>query len=103
MDSVGRGVAAAVAGAILLAVPAGASAASVTVLPKRSCYRSAASPNGEKVIVGGSGFTPGAAAEVTLDRKSLGLTQAANAQGQVAGVLSLGTVSRERNRLLALT
>jgi hypothetical protein len=103
MDSVRRGLAAAVAGAVLLALPASASAATVSILPKKSCYRSAASPNGEKVLVGGSGFTPGVAAEVTLDRKSLGFTQAANPQGQVAGVLSFGALSSERNRLLAIT
>lgn len=104
MESVRRGwLAAAATGAVLLGAPATASAASVAVFPRKACYRSAAVPNGEKVFVGGTGFTPGAPAEVTLDRKSLGLTQVANPQGQVAGVLSLGAVSRERNRLLALT
>jgi hypothetical protein len=81
----------------LLALPAGASGATIGVAPMKRCYRS-----GEQVFLGGNGFTANTPAEVTLDRKSLGQT-VANAQGMIFGVLSLGLVSSERNRLLAVT
>jgi hypothetical protein len=77
--------------------PATASAATIGVVPSKPCYRS-----GEEVGVVGSGFTPGAAAEVTLDRRSLGRATA-NALGRIGGLLSLGRVQGERRRLLAVT
>ena len=93
------------AAAGLLALPATSSAATLAVVPKKACYRGAlrSDPNAERVFVGGTGFTPGSPAEFTLDRRSLGFTLPANAQGQVAGVLALGLVTRERHRLLAAT
>jgi hypothetical protein len=90
-----------VAAAVPLA-PASAFAASVALLPKKSCYRSAAPPNGERVFLGGTGFTPNGTAEVTLDRKPLGTTSA-DPQGVIRGLLTLGSITGERNRLLAAT
>jgi hypothetical protein len=83
--------------AVALASPGAASGASIGLVPKKSCYRS-----GERVFLGGSGFTPNTAPEVTLDRRSLGRTQA-DAQGVIRGVLSLGSIRGERKRLLAAT
>ena len=90
------------AAAALLAGPASAFGASVGVIPQKPCYRSAAPPNGEKVFLGGTGFTPNGTAEVTLDRKPLGMT-AADPQGVIRGLLTLGSITGERNRLLAAT
>jgi hypothetical protein len=81
----------------LLALPASALGASIGLVPAKRCYRA-----GEQVFLGGSGFTPNTPAEVTLDRRSLGQT-VADGQGVIRGVLSLGLMTGERNRLLAAT
>jgi hypothetical protein len=84
-------------GAALLVLPCSALGATIGLAPKKPCYRS-----GEQIFIGGSGYTANTPAEITLDHKSLGQT-VANAQGMIFGVLSLGLVSGERNRLLAAT
>jgi len=84
-------------GAALFVLPASAFGASIGVAPQKRCYRAS-----ERVFLGGSGFTANTPAEVTLDRKSLGQTPA-NGQGMIFGVLSLGAVRGERNRLLTVT
>jgi hypothetical protein len=98
MESAMRGwLAASTLSVALLALPATASAANIGLVPHKSCYRA-----GEQVFLGGTGFTANTPAEVTLDRKSLGQT-IADAQGVIRGVLSLGLITGERNRLLAVT
>jgi hypothetical protein len=98
MESATRGwLAGGTVSAALLMLPAGAFGASIGLVPHKNCYRA-----GEKVFLGGTGFTADTPAEVTLDRKSLGKTQA-DGQGVIRGVLSLGAVTGERNRLLAAT
>jgi hypothetical protein len=102
MESAIRGwLLGAVAAAALLA-PASALGASVGVLPQKRCYRSAAPPNGERLFLAGMGFSPSGSAQVTLDRKPLGTTSA-DPQGVIRGLLTLGSITGERNRLLAAT
>jgi hypothetical protein len=90
--------------AVALTAPGGAAAAFIGLVPQRSCYRSAprGDPNLEQIFLGGNGFTPNAAAEITLDRRSIGRTTA-NGAGAIQGVLTLGSLRRERKRLLAAT
>jgi hypothetical protein len=98
MESAMRGwLAASTLSVALLALPASASAANIALVPHKNCYRA-----GEQVFLGGMGFTANSPAEVTLDRKSLGQT-IADGQGVIRGVLSLGLITGERNRLLAVT
>ena len=98
MESAIRGwLAAGTLGVALLALPASALGANIGLLPHKRCYRA-----GEHVLLGGTGFTANTPAEVTLDRKSLGFA-AADGQGMFRGLLSLGAVRGERNRLLAVT
>jgi hypothetical protein len=75
--------AALVSGAILsLAAPATASAATLGVLPQRSCYRS-----GQELVLTGTGFSPGAGVRLTSNGAGVG-TLATNPQGAFAGVLT---------------
>jgi hypothetical protein len=98
MESAMRGwLTASALGVALLALPASALGANIGLLPHKGCYRA-----GEHVLLGGNGFTANKPAEVTLDRKSLGFA-AADGQGMIRGLLSLGAVRGERNRLLAVT
>jgi hypothetical protein len=98
MDSAMRGwLAAGTLGAAVLAMPASAMGASIGLVPQKRCYRT-----GEQVFLGGTGFSANTAAEVTLDRKSLGRAPA-DGQGMIHGLLSLGAVRAERKRLLAVT
>jgi hypothetical protein len=98
MESAMRGwLAASTLTVALLVLPASASAAGIGLTPQKRCYRA-----GEQVLLGGTGFTANSPAEVTLDRRSLGQTLA-NAQGAIRGILSLGLIRGERNRLLAVT
>jgi hypothetical protein len=78
----------------VLALPASASAAFLAVLPAKPCYRS-----GERVTLGGSGFTPNNSAAVALDGKQLGVANA-NADGLLSGTIRLGSIRGERNRVI---
>ena len=74
--------------AVGLAAPAAASAATFSVSPTKPCYGS-----GERVLLAGSGFTPGGAVDVSKDASSLG-SAFADPNGAFAGVsLKLGQPS----------
>lgn len=74
--------------AVGLAAPAAASAATFSVAPVKPCYGS-----GERVLLTGSGFTPGGAVDVSKDGGFLGTAQA-DANGAFSGVrLTLGQPS----------
>jgi hypothetical protein len=90
--------AALVSGAILsLAAPASASAAAISVLPQRSCYRS-----GQALILTGTGFSPGAGVEVTSNGARVA-TLGTNPQGAFTGVLTPALRSGETVKTYAAT
>jgi hypothetical protein len=75
--------AALVSGAVLaLSAPAAASAATVGVLPQRSCYRS-----GQDLFLAGTGFSPGAGVSIGSNGAVIG-SLTANSQGAFSGVLT---------------
>jgi len=80
------------AGLVALAVPATASAASLTVTPEKRCYSS-----GESVNLLGSGFSPLGSATVTRDGTPLGALQT-DANGAFTGVLTVAQTSGRRTK-----
>lgn len=75
--------AAGLAALVLLAVPAGASGASLAVSPTKACYRA-----GEKVALSGTGFTPNAAVGVTSDGAPIGI-RPTDPTGAFSGTLNV--------------
>lgn len=80
------------AGLVALAVPATASAASLTVTPQKRCYSS-----GESVNLLGSGFSPLGSATVTRDGTTLGSLQT-DANGAFTGILTVAQTSGRRTK-----
>jgi hypothetical protein len=74
--------------AVLVFAPA-AQAATVSVSPVKSCYRSL-----ETIRFSGSGFTPGGNVDITSDGRSIGSTDADGA-GSFGGRLELGSPSEK--------
>jgi hypothetical protein len=68
----------------VLAAPAAAGAASLGVLPQKPCYRL-----GEKVLMGGQGYTPGGNVQVNANGRVVGLLGADSA-GNLAATLTIG-------------
>ena len=83
--------------AALLAVPASAHAATLTLAPAKPCYRSS-----ESVVMAGAGFTAGAGASVSLDGQSLG-TLTADAAGNFGSPLRFGGFRGVRRHSLTAT
>jgi hypothetical protein len=107
MESAMRGwLAASALSVVLLALPAGASGATIGLLPQKSCYRTGqrGDPNADKpAFLGGTGFTPNAPVAVTLDHRPAGQTTA-DAGGLIRGTFVFGGLrSAEHNWLLAAT
>jgi hypothetical protein len=74
--------------AALLALPAAAYAAAVSVSPAKPCYRS-----GETIGMSGSGYTPGGGVSITADGQSIGSTTADSA-GNFGGRLTVASPTR---------
>jgi hypothetical protein len=72
------------AAAATVAMPAAAQAATVSVTPVKSCYRST-----ETIRMSGAGFTPGGGVNITSDGQFIGSTTADSA-GNFAGRLQVG-------------
>jgi hypothetical protein len=82
---------------VVLAAPATASAASLTVSPEKRCYSS-----NETVALNGSGFTPNGGVTITRDGTMLGpLTVFPN--GAFAGTLTLAQNSGKRTKTYTAT
>ncbi|MEA2364768.1 MAG: hypothetical protein QOE69_1919 [Thermoleophilaceae bacterium] len=86
-----------VAGALALAVPSAASAASLSVAPQKACYSA-----GESVNLLGSGFSPLTHAKVTRDGKLLGSLKA-DGNGAFNGVLTLAQGRGKRAKTYTAT
>jgi hypothetical protein len=85
------------AGLLVLAAPASASAASLTVSPQKRCYSS-----GETVNLLGAGFSPLGSATVTRDASALGVLQS-NGTGAFAGRLTVGQGSGRKTKTYTAT
>jgi hypothetical protein len=72
----------------VLALPAFAQAAAVSVTPVKPCYRS-----GESVAMSGSGYTHGGGVSITSDGQSIGTTTADGA-GNFGGRLTVASPTR---------
>jgi hypothetical protein len=85
-------VAAAAAFAVIgaLAAPVAADAAALAVAPVKPCYSA-----GERIGVGGAGFTPNGSVQVNVDGVAL-KTVGTNSAGNFAGLLTLGDPLGER-------
>jgi hypothetical protein len=79
-------------GAIALAAPATASAASVDITPHKRCYSS-----GESVNLIGTGFSPLATTSITRDGSALG-TLSTDAGGAFTGILTVGQTSGRKTK-----
>ena len=86
-----------VVGLACLAAPAGASAASLTVTPEKRCYS-----HGETVNLNGSGFTPGAQAEITRNGSPFG-SLTANGAGAFIGRITLAQTRGRQARTYTAT
>ena len=86
-----------VAGAIALAVPSAASAASLTVSPQKRCYSA-----GESVNLLGTDFSPAASASITRDGSMLGALNT-DANGAFNGILTLAQTSGKRTKTYTAT
>jgi hypothetical protein len=84
-------------GVALLAVPSTASAASLTVVPKKPCYSA-----GEAVNLIGAGFTPSGSASITRDDTLLGALNT-DANGAFNGVLTLAQNSGRATKTYTAT
>jgi hypothetical protein len=82
---------------VLLAVPATASAASLTVSPEKRCYSSR-----ETVNLSGAGFTPNGSATITRDGTLLG-SLTVFPDGGFAGALTLAQNSGKRTKTYTAT
>lgn len=76
--------------AAVLAAPASAQAAALSVSPLKPCYRA-----GESVALAGSGYTPNGGVQVNSDGRVVGSTTADSA-GNFGGALRLGVPNGER-------
>jgi hypothetical protein len=88
---------AAVAAGLAFAAAAPAQAATLSVAGTKSCYRL-----GDSLVVNATGFTPGAPVNFTLDNQDLG-TLTADASGNLAAPLTIGTLRGIRTRTLIAT
>ncbi len=93
-----RGIAGAIAAAaVLLVAAASAQAATLAVAGGKACYRA-----GDSLILSGSGYTPGAPVDVTLEGRELG-TLTADAAGNISSPLQVGNLSGVSKRTLVAT
>jgi hypothetical protein len=74
-----------------------ADAATLAVAGNKSCYRT-----GDALILSGSGYTPGAPVDVTLEGRELG-TLTADAAGNIGSPLTIGNLRGIDNRTLVAT
>jgi hypothetical protein len=92
-------LAAACAVVAVLAAPAAASAATLTIAPVKQCYRS-----GESFSMTGAGFTPGAPVNVTVNGSALrGSPLTADGAGGIGSGLMLGQRSGQQRKTLVTT
>jgi hypothetical protein len=80
------------AGLVVLAAPATASAATLSVTPEKRCYSS-----GERVNLLGAGFSPLGTASVTRDGSPLGALMT-DANGAFTGLLTVAQTSGRRTK-----
>lgn len=71
-----------IAGLVAAATP-GSAAAAVTLDPIKPCYVAVNSQRSEQVVLGGTGFTPGALVDIAIDGEPAGTVQA-DANGALA-------------------
>ncbi len=85
------------AAAVLLAGAASAQAATLSVAGGKACYRA-----GDSLTLSGTGYTPGAPVDVTLEGRELGgLT--ADAAGNISSPLQVGSLRGVSRRTLVAT
>jgi hypothetical protein len=87
----------AAAAALLLAAASAAEAATLSVAGGKACYRA-----GDSLILSGTGYTPGAPVNVTLEGRELG-TLTADAAGNVSSPLQIGNLRGVSRRTLVAT
>ena len=85
------------AGLAALAAPAGASAASLSIVPEKRCYS-----HGESVNLIGSGFGPSGSASITRDSAVVGALPT-DAFGSFNGILTLAQSSGRRTKTYTAT
>ena len=74
-----------------------AHAQAISITPAKACYL-----GGDAVSLSGSGFTPGGPVDVSIDGTSLGQT-AADAAGNIAGEIRLGTMRGVKSHAMTAT
>lgn len=87
----------ALAALLTLAAAAQAQAATLALAGSKGCYRL-----GDQLAVTGTGFTPGAPVNITLDNQDLG-SLTADAAGNISSPLTVGTLKGVRTRTLIAT
>jgi hypothetical protein len=93
-----RGIAGTVAAAaVALVGAASAQAATLSVAGGKACYRA-----GDALILSGTGYTPGAPVDVTLEGRELG-TLTADAAGNISSPLQVGNLRGVSRRTLVAT
>jgi hypothetical protein len=85
------------AGLVVLAAPAGASAASLSIVPEKRCYS-----HGESVNLIGSGFSSSGSASITRDGTVVGSLDT-DAFGSFNGILTLAQNSGRRTKTYTAT
>jgi hypothetical protein len=90
-------IAAAIATAVALAAPAAANAAALTASPLKSCYRA-----GERLTLGGSGYTPNQGVAIASDVQPLGRS-IADPGGNFSGTLRVAVPSGEKVKTYSAT
>jgi hypothetical protein len=85
--------------ALVLALPAASSAATLSVSPVKACYRS-----GEQFSMSGTGFTPNAPVNVAANGATLtGSPLGADAAGSITSSLTLGQNRSQQRKTLVAT
>jgi hypothetical protein len=87
----------AAAAVLLFAAASAAEAATLSVAGGKACYRA-----GDSLILSGTGYTPGAPVDVTLEGRELG-TLTADAAGNVSSPLQIGNLRGVSRRTLVAT
>ena len=83
--------------AVLLLGASAAQAATLSVAGNKSCYRA-----GDALILGGTGYTPGAPVAITIEGRQLG-TLTADAAGNISSPLRIGNLRGISQRTLVAT
>lgn len=95
--TVQRRLAASLFATVLLVMPAGAQAASLTVPSAKACYGSR-----DRLPLAGSGYTPGQKVNIAVDGQTIPIDVTADASGNILAALRVGSIAQSE-RLATFT